>query len=119
LALLIAAPMQIQWHDSQLTIAFGHIPAAPAPQTVAITPPAVAPAAAAQPIDYDRIISEVAKSQQAWVLTELKKRDAEQVKWIGRLQGQYNYLESNQRSIERENLENATAIGRLASGAQD
>src|SRR5262245_17810404 len=59
IAVLIAAPMSIQWNESQLTISFG---AAPAPvvrsEAANVAPPV---RTVSEPVDYDRIISEVHK----------------------------------------------------------
>jgi hypothetical protein len=113
IAVLIAAPMQIQWHDSQLTIAFGKLPAS----QVEPAPAIVAPAPAAQPIDYDRIIKEVQNSQQAWLMNELKRHDEVQNLEIERLRGQLLYMANMQKNIEKQGIENASSIQTLAAGA--
>ena len=120
LAVLIATPMQIQWHDSQLTITVGAGSTTPrAALTPPLTPPQVTQVAP-QPIDYDRIANQAAGSERAWLIQELKKRDTEQMKQFRALQGYLAYVESQQQALARDNVENATNIQLLAqrSGAQ-
>src|SRR5262249_17309618 len=78
----LAAPIQVKWSDSQLTIAFGKLPASVS--TPAAAPPApervVVEKTAAEPVDYERI--------QKWINDEVNKKDAVRVKEIQRLQGQ-------------------------------
>src|SRR5262249_46067467 len=81
-AVLIATPMQIQWRDSQLTIAFGRA-IKPAPASIA---PVMNTAVTPQPIDYDRIAKQVENSERAWILEELKKYQTEQMSQIRLLQ---------------------------------
>jgi anti-sigma factor RsiW len=50
----LAAPLQIRWNDSQLTIAFGRLPE-PAPAPPAVAPAPVVERVVAQPVDYARI----------------------------------------------------------------
>jgi hypothetical protein len=119
LAVLIA-PMQIQWRDSQLTITVG---AGVTPPQAAVKPapvPSPVMQAAPQPIDYDRIANQVAGSERAWLIEELKKHDTEQMKQFRTLQGYLAYVESQQQALARDNVENAMNIQLLAqrSGAQ-
>jgi hypothetical protein len=72
LALVVAGPIHAEWHDSQLTIAFGKLPAAPTPTPV-VTPPTLA----AQPVDYQRIIDAVRADQQAYLGRELSRLERE------------------------------------------
>lgn len=114
-AVLIAAPMSIQWGDSQLTIAFGKaITPATRPEAVNGT----VPAATIQSIDYERIVREVQsrldRPQEAALVTDLSRRDADRVKTILRLQDRLVYLENAQQSVEKQNLENAATIAVLA-----
>jgi anti-sigma factor RsiW len=78
IAVLIAAPMSIQWNESQLTIAFG---TAPAPAVRNETANVQSPVRTiSEPVDYERIISEVQKqlrSQQPSVSVAPVKLDAE------------------------------------------
>ena len=118
LAVLVAPPMQISFHDSQFTMTFGKTPP-PANAGVAAVP--VLTPVTVQSVDYDRIIRQVETSQQGWVVNELKKHDADQVREIQRLQGQLVYLANMQQAIEKKNIENAASIQLLAerTGAQD
>src|SRR5262245_45308048 len=70
IAVWIVVPVGIQWRDSQLTIAFGKMPATPG-----IPAPSVVTPAVPQPIDYDRVTRAVQESQQAWLMDQLKARD--------------------------------------------
>ncbi len=110
IAVWIAAPIGVQWRDSQLTIAVGRMPAAPAP----IPASTVATASAPQPIDYDRITKAIQDSQQAWVMDQLKLRDDAQAKEIARLRGELAYVDGIQRAMYRETQENASSIQMLA-----
>ena len=107
LAVAIAAPVQIRWADSQVTIAFGS-----APETVPVAPVSV-PATqvvekvVADPVDYARI--------ERWLADELNKRDAVRLKEIQRLQGQLAYLENIQLSHDRSILATESNIQLLAS----
>jgi hypothetical protein len=112
-AVLIAAPMQIQWNDSQLTIAFGKLLPPPAGPVPAI----VAPVPSVQPIDYDRILKEVQNSQQAWLVSELKRHDDAQNLEIERLRGHLVYMQNMQKSIEKQGIDNAASIQLLAEGS--
>jgi anti-sigma factor RsiW len=115
IAVLIAAPMQIQWRDSQLTLSFGK-----RTPPVAVVSPAVAPQPAPQPIDYDRIAKQVESSERAWLVEELKKHDAQEMKQIRlSLQGNLAYLQAQQQRIEHENVENAATIQRIAQRSEE
>jgi hypothetical protein len=123
IAVLIATPMQIQWHDSQLSITFGRTGTPP----VAVNTPTQiqSPAApAVQAIDYDRLAKQIESSERPWVVAELKKLDAEQTRRLGILQqnigGNITYLQSRQEAIDRDNYRNAANIQMLAQqlGAQ-
>jgi anti-sigma factor RsiW len=123
IAVLIATPMQVQWHDSQLTITFGRTGTPPV--AVNMPTPVQSPATpAVQPIDYDRLAKQIESSERPWVLAELKKLDAEQTKRVEMLQnnfgGNITYLQSRQEAIDRDNYRNAANIQVLAQqlGAQ-
>jgi anti-sigma factor RsiW len=119
IAVLIAAPMSIQWNESQLTISFG---TAPAPAVRNETANVQSPVrAVSEPVDYDRIISEVQKqlrSQQPSVSVAPVKLNAEQTKIIQRLDDRLVYLENVQKSIERQNAVNADAIAQLTQKSE-
>ena len=108
LAALVAAPIDMRWQNSQVTIAFGKIPQTAAPA------PVVVRESIAQPIDYEKIIATVRDSQQAWLIHELNRRDAVQTHEIQRLNGELAYLENMQRAVLRETMDNASSIQLLA-----
>lgn len=113
IAVFVALPTQIQWHDSQLTVSFGKIPA---PAAAPLLSPVAATAnvqAAPQSIDYDRIASQVDASERAWLVEELKKHDAEQMKRIQFLQGTVAYLRSAQEAIDHDTVTNSANIQQL------
>ena len=117
IAILIAAPMQIQWQESQMTITFGKLPAQPLQPPVA----AVRVPTSVQPIDYERIARDVAGSQQTWLASEFKKRDGAQVKETQRLRDQLVYIEAKQHAIEIRGIDNTATLQFLAqrSGEKD
>ena len=78
----------------------------------AVVAPAPAPVAPA--VDYDRIAAQVRAEQQTWLNTELKKRDAAHTRELQQIQGQLVYIDSVQRSMLRDTLENASSIQLLA-----
>jgi anti-sigma factor RsiW len=119
IAVLIAAPMSIQWNESQLTISFG---AAPAPvvrnETANVAPPV---RTVSEPVDYNRIISEVQKQLQSpppSLAAQPVRLDVEQAKIMQRLGDRLMYLESVQKSIERQNAVNADAIAQLTQKSE-
>jgi len=65
------------------------------------------PSPAAQPVDYQQIIENLR--------AELKQRDIAQAKEIQRVRGDIDWLQWNQRAVERANIENASSIQLLAS----
>jgi anti-sigma factor RsiW len=75
-------------------------------QQVAAQSSPAAQAVAAQSIDYRQI--------QAWLNSELKKRDAAQAKDIVRVQAAIEALDNYQRQVYRETEQNAGAIQMLA-----
>src|SRR5262249_20618499 len=105
IAVVLTAPIHVEWHDSQLTINVGAgltpardgVKPAPTPQ---FTQPA------AQPIDYNRIAKQIETSQRAWLIEELKKHDAEQAQQFRRVQGRLAFVEEQQQVIARENVDN-------------
>jgi len=85
----------------------------PAPLILSVPAP-VAPAVQVQNVDYDRIISEVRRSERVWFAGELEKRDKE----IQRLQGSLDYYEHLQHAVWKETLENAGSIQLLAQRSE-
>lgn len=119
IAVLIAAPMSIQWNESQLTISFGTAPAPVVRNEAANVATPVR--TVSEPIDYDRIISEVQKqlrSQQPSASVASVKLDAEQTKIIQRLQDNLVYLENVQKSIDRQTAQNTNDIASLAQKSE-
>ena len=112
IAVLIAVPMQIQWHDSQLTITMGTGNAAVKPAVPNPIPTGIVPTP--QPVDYERVAKQVEDSQRTWLADELKKHDAEQLRQIRSLQGEWDYLEAQQKNISRENVNLAAIIQQMA-----
>src|SRR5262245_4020353 len=119
IAVLIAAPMSIQWNESQLTISFG---TSPAPVVRNETANGQSPVrTVSEPIDYDRIISEVQKqlrSQQPSLSVAPVKLEAEQAKVIQRLDDRLVYVEKVQKSIENENFKNAEILASLTQKSE-
>src|SRR5262249_26346389 len=119
LAVLLAAPIHVQWQDSQMTISFGKMPAPPAvqpiPQPVSV-PASPTASASVQPVDYERIIKELRDSQQAsqaWLAGELKRRDAAQLYEIEGLRGGLVNLANDQKIIAKQGNDNAASIQQL------
>ena len=108
LAVLVAAPMQVQWQNSQLMIAFGKVQE-PAPPAPVLVKEAVAPA-----IDYEKIIAAVTESQQVWLSSELKNRDTARNREIQQLGAQIEWIQDLQRAAWIETLGNGSAIQQLA-----
>ena len=110
-----AIPVQVQRDGSRLTIAFGAAPIQPVPVSVSAPPVAQLPAQpTVQPVDYDRIVREVQENQQAWLAGELSQRDVAHAREIQRLRGELVYIDSVQRSMLRETMQNASSIQLLA-----
>ena len=87
----LAAPIQIQWKDSQLTIAFGKAPAS-SPSAVPVVE-RVVEKAVAEPVDYARI--------QKLINDEVVRKDVARTKDIQRLRGELAYVEGLQQATER------------------
>ena len=85
-------------------------------RTVVQQQPAVQPAA--QPVDYGEIIKELRIAQEAWVVAELNKRDTVQNKEIQRVRGDLALLDSYQRAVWRDTIENASTIQLLAQKSE-
>jgi anti-sigma factor RsiW len=107
IAVLIAVPTQVQWHDSQLSISFGKVQTPAVTSAVAALPVVLQPA---QPIDYDKVAQQVQNSQHEWFVSELKKRDVQQTLELKRLQGQLVDLNAQQKLMDVQTIGNASNI---------
>ena len=103
MGVVLAAPIQIQWKDSQLTIAFGKAPAA----TTAAVPVVerVVEKVAAEPVDYARI--------QQLISDEVVRKDISRTKEIQRLRGELAYVEGLQQATERSVMGAEASIAML------
>jgi anti-sigma factor RsiW len=108
MAFVIAAPIQVRWQESQVTIAFGAAPQDSMPQSSVVAEPV------AQPLDYERIIGAVRDSQEVWLANELEMREVAHLQDIRRLSGNIAYIESMQRYMYRDTIDNAKSIQLLA-----
>jgi hypothetical protein len=103
LALAVVGPIHAEWHDSQLTIAFGKVPYT----SVAPTPAPVAP----QPVDYKRLAKEVRAQDAAFLQEEVerleKKVTAASGSRLAELHSQIAYLK-NQQDEQQRNFRNQT-----------
>ena len=79
----------------------------PAPQTTT--------QAATQPVDYQRIINELRPAEQAWLETELKKRDAEHTAQLQSVRADVASIYLEQQRLQRETWENGGSIQKLAA----
>jgi hypothetical protein len=100
-------------------VAFAVVSFAPRPQPAPVVFTAQAPVVqaqpVAQPIDYQKIIDELRPSEQAWLANELKKQDAAHSRDIQQVEGQLAVLDSIQRAVRKETIENAASIQYYAS----
>jgi hypothetical protein len=71
--------------------------------------------AATQPVDYQRIINEVRPAEQAWLETELKKRDASHAAELRSVRADVASMYVDQKKLERETWENGGSIQQLAA----
>jgi hypothetical protein len=108
IAVLVSAPIDIRWSDSQVTIALGTVPQTEAPEPIVTKEPAI------QPIDYERVVAAVRDSQQVWLTSELNRLQAAHALEIQRLTGDIAYLENMQRAVMRETMDNSSSIQLLA-----
>jgi Putative zinc-finger len=83
----------------------------PAPQatTQAATQPAI------QPVDYQRIINELRPAEQAWLETELKKRDAAHAAQLQSVRADVASIYLEQQRLQWETRENGGSIQKLAA----
>lgn len=79
----------------------------PAPQTTT--------QAATQPVDYQRIINELRPAEQAWLETELKKRDAAHTAQLQSVRADVASIYLEQQRLQRETWENGGSIQKLAA----
>lgn len=69
---------------------------------------------AAQPVDYQKIVNELRISQEAWLESELRKRDAAHRREIQSVRGDLLQLDAYQQALYRNNAENQASIQLLA-----
>ena len=120
LVVLLIVPMQLDWRDGGVTIAFGNMPAvpAPAPQPAPIQELALEPAS----IDYARLADDVAALDRAWLEAELNTRlsaiNSEYQSDMRSVRGEMDYLVRLQEAATRDTIENSTNILLLAERSQ-
>jgi anti-sigma factor RsiW len=115
LALAVVGPIHADWHDSQLTIAFGKTPS---------TNVAPAPVVAPQPVDYKRLAEEVRAQNAAFLQEELARLEKEVTVSSGRelaqVRNQIVYLknqqEEHQRNFRKQTEETNATFQLLAKG---
>jgi hypothetical protein len=71
--------------------------------------------AATQPVDYQRIVNEMRPAEQAWLETELKKRDAAQAAQLQSVRADVASIYLEQQRLQRETWENGGSIQKLAA----
>ena len=71
--------------------------------------------ATTQPVDYQRIINELRPAEQAWLETELKKRDAAQAAQLQSVRADVASIYLEQQRLQRETWENGGSIQKLAA----
>ena len=115
LAVVLAGPVQFDFHDSGMTIALGQIN----PELQSVAPePVVLELQEPPPVDYEQIVARVLEDQQVWLAAELDRRisainlanDSD----IQRVRGELAYLYDWQRATLRDTYENASSIQLLA-----
>ena len=115
LAVLAYVPMQMDFRDGGVTVAFGNMPApVPATEPVPIQQVTLEP----EPIDYARLALEVAVIERPWLESELSERltvlDAAHQREFRSVRGEMNWLTRLQEAAMRDRLENSTNILLLA-----
>lgn len=97
-------------------VALAVVTLAPQPPVVErfVQQPAPTAAAAAQPVDYEKVISDLRAEQQTWLAGELQKRDAAQAKEFQRVRGEIDWLAGVQRAAYRETADVQRSIQLLA-----
>ena len=119
LALVLAGPIDVDWQESGVLIAFGEVASPPTSIREARQPAITEP----QPIDYERIYqrigAEFEERQQAWLESELARRvaaiDMSNRQEIQRVRAELVYLSDLQRAAGRDTLENSSSIQLLAA----
>lgn len=115
LALVLIGPIDIDWKDSGVVVAFGEVALPPASLPLVDQPVTTEH----QPIDYERIVTEVEERQQAWLESELVRRlaavDVSNRQEIQRVRAELVYLSDLQRAAGRDTLENSSSIQLLAA----
>ncbi len=123
LALVVAGPIDVDWQESGVLIAFGEVATPPTSIREARQPAIIEP----QPIDYERIYqrigqrigAELEERQQAWLESELDRRvaaiDASNRQEIQRVRANLVYLSDLQRAAGRDTMENSSSIQLLAA----
>jgi hypothetical protein len=115
LALVLVGPIDVDWQESGVVIAFGEVVSPPASVPVARQPAITEP----QTIDYERIVTELEERQQAWLESELVRRvaaiDAANRQEIQRVRANLVYLSDLQRAAGRDTMENSSSIQLLAA----
>jgi putative zinc finger protein len=97
LALAVVGPIHAEWHDSQITIAFGKMPSSNVAQAPAIAP---------QPVDYKRLAEEVRAQNAAYLQEELVRLEQKVAVSSGRqlaeVRSQIVYLKNQQEEQQRD-----------------
>jgi anti-sigma factor RsiW len=105
LALAVVGPIHAEWHDSQLTIAFGKTP------STNVAPASSVAVAAPQPVDYKRLAEEVRAQNAAYLKEEIaqleQKVAASSGKQLAEVRSQIVYLKTQQEEQQR-NFRNQT-----------
>jgi hypothetical protein len=119
LAFLFVVPIEMDWRNGGVTVAFGNIPAPEAaPQPAPIQQATLEP----EPIDYTRLALEVEALDRAWLEVELNTRldalDTAYQREIRTVRGEMDYLIRLQEVVTRDTLENSTNIFLLAERSQ-
>ncbi len=71
--------------------------------------------AAVQPVDYEKIISELRASEQAWLAGELSRQAATRTRELQRVRGELAWLQVYQERLGRDNLQNQASIQYLVA----
>jgi hypothetical protein len=115
LVLVLVGPIDVDWQESGVLIAFGEVASPPTSIPEARQPVVTEP----QPIDYERIVAEIEVRQQAWMDSELDRRvaaiDVSNRQEIQRVRAELVYLSDLQRAAWKDTLENSSSIQLLAA----
>ena len=117
LMLAVVGPIHAEWRDSQLTIAFGKLPAPLSPAAGAVSPALVT-----QPIDYQRIADTVRAQQQVWLAQEVARLETKLAavngKELNHVRSQLDFLEKWQQETWRGKEEITSSIQLLARASE-